>query len=663
MKTCYYELIGVERRATEDEIKKAFKKLAMKLHPDKNHDDPDATKKFQELNEAYQVLIDPNERAWYDSHRTQILSGKQMGEDSEGEDFDFNIWQFFSQSCYKGFGDGPGGYFGVYGSVFNDILKEEEQARLDNINKEENLPSFKKAPSFGDSLSSDAEVLRFYEYWDNFITAKSFSWADEYKISKDYERRVNRMIEQDNKKARVVQKKKYMDTIRQFVEYVKKRDPRIEKIREREKEREEEKRQSKLLMEEEKKRVKKENLQRAREEEMRRFEELDRMKENGKKAVEQEEEEEVDEFYCAPCQKGFKSENQLKNHEKSKQHLKAVKDLLSEVAMDDELHIVEGVQKELDRIEQIKGESVGTGGGGKSKKKKKNKKKKAGLATIQSDSEDDDENKNEEENKQEANVVKGETEQTGTIEAKDEKEDDEEGDQDGKVLDEGEKETVDEIEDVDKKGSINTEIKDKQETVEDDEDEELERHKSFINAKTLKKKQERAAKEQAAKELEKKKELQKAAAATLKKKPQGGESTKNEPKEDQHKKNPKDKQKGKESKNEEEISEKPEIPSEDATKREEIIEEKDGDTEKIKEKPKEKEKKPLPAKPQQESDSESEDEGKKGGKKKKKGGAGSKQEKLVQDSKDPLVCKICGEKEESKTSLMTHLKKKHKLKF
>lgn len=68
-KRCYYEILGVDSKADDKTIKKAFRKLAIKLHPDKNTDDPQAKEKFQELNEAYEVLKEPNERAWYDSHK------------------------------------------------------------------------------------------------------------------------------------------------------------------------------------------------------------------------------------------------------------------------------------------------------------------------------------------------------------------------------------------------------------------------------------------------------------------------------------------------------------------------------------------------------------------------------------------------------------------
>jgi molecular chaperone DnaJ len=62
----YYEVLGVERNASEEEVKRAYRKLAVKFHPDKNPDDPHAEEKFKELGEAYDVLMDPEKRAAYD---------------------------------------------------------------------------------------------------------------------------------------------------------------------------------------------------------------------------------------------------------------------------------------------------------------------------------------------------------------------------------------------------------------------------------------------------------------------------------------------------------------------------------------------------------------------------------------------------------------------
>jgi molecular chaperone DnaJ len=62
----YYEVLGVDRNASEEEIKKAFRQLARKYHPDVNKDDPQAEAKFKEINEAYEILGDPQKRAAYD---------------------------------------------------------------------------------------------------------------------------------------------------------------------------------------------------------------------------------------------------------------------------------------------------------------------------------------------------------------------------------------------------------------------------------------------------------------------------------------------------------------------------------------------------------------------------------------------------------------------
>ena len=64
----YYGVLGVSKTASQDEIKKAFKKLARKYHPDLNPNDPTAKQKFQEINEANEVLSDPEKRKKYDAY-------------------------------------------------------------------------------------------------------------------------------------------------------------------------------------------------------------------------------------------------------------------------------------------------------------------------------------------------------------------------------------------------------------------------------------------------------------------------------------------------------------------------------------------------------------------------------------------------------------------
>src|SRR5438067_965964 len=64
----YYELLGVERDADDDEIKKAYRKLAFQYHPDRNQEDPAAAERFKEVTEAYEVLRSAEKRARYDHY-------------------------------------------------------------------------------------------------------------------------------------------------------------------------------------------------------------------------------------------------------------------------------------------------------------------------------------------------------------------------------------------------------------------------------------------------------------------------------------------------------------------------------------------------------------------------------------------------------------------
>ena len=74
-KRCYYECLGVERSATEEEIKKNYRKLAMQYHPDRNPGDKEAEEKFKEAAEAYEVLSDREKREIYDRYGHEGLNG------------------------------------------------------------------------------------------------------------------------------------------------------------------------------------------------------------------------------------------------------------------------------------------------------------------------------------------------------------------------------------------------------------------------------------------------------------------------------------------------------------------------------------------------------------------------------------------------------------
>ena len=87
----YYSILGVDRKAGTEEIKKAFRKLARKYHPDVNQGDQAATEKFKEINEAYEVLSDPEKRKKYDELGAQWQHYQRGG--GRPEDFNWGQWK------------------------------------------------------------------------------------------------------------------------------------------------------------------------------------------------------------------------------------------------------------------------------------------------------------------------------------------------------------------------------------------------------------------------------------------------------------------------------------------------------------------------------------------------------------------------------------------
>jgi len=99
----YYEILGVPRNATQEEIKKAYRRLAMKYHPDRNRGNKEAEEKFKEINEAYAVLSDPEKRRLYDMYGSAEFERRYTTEDIF-KGFDF-------ESVFRDLGIDLGGFF------------------------------------------------------------------------------------------------------------------------------------------------------------------------------------------------------------------------------------------------------------------------------------------------------------------------------------------------------------------------------------------------------------------------------------------------------------------------------------------------------------------------------------------------------------------------
>ncbi len=93
----YYEVLKIERTASQEDIKRAFRRLAREHHPDVKKDDPHANDRFKEINEAYQVLSDPERRAHYDRYGTVMPSAHAEGRDSGFGPFDDIFDMFFGR--------------------------------------------------------------------------------------------------------------------------------------------------------------------------------------------------------------------------------------------------------------------------------------------------------------------------------------------------------------------------------------------------------------------------------------------------------------------------------------------------------------------------------------------------------------------------------------
>lgn len=297
-----------------------------------------ATKQFAEIQTAYEVLSDAQERAWYDSHRDVFLRGSEPGQKTKDEFF-YNTRMTTADDVLKlmvkyngrlDYSNSPTGFYGGLREFFGQLAKEEEIAcKWENVDPAD-------YPDFGQKDDDYDDVVRpFYAAWNGFVTRKSYSWKEHYRLSDAPDRRVRRLLEKENKGLREEAIREFNDAVRSLIAFVRKRDRRYQENQKSEEERQ------KILRD-----AAAAQSLRSRAARQAKLDELDRQHmpawakptpvdehEGGFSSQEDSEQHEIE---CVACNKTFKSEAQYEAHEKSKKHVKLVRQLQREMRVQDQ---------------------------------------------------------------------------------------------------------------------------------------------------------------------------------------------------------------------------------------------------------------------------------------------------------------------------------------
>jgi len=322
---CLYSILDIKQSANTEEVKAAYKKQARKWHPDKNIDNADeATKRFKEINEAYEILSDKHERAWYDAHRDAILRGidkheiNKMAQNNEDYDPNIDLMPYFSPFIFTSFDDNDSNsYYNIYNDLFKEIINLEKLSK-------------KKTPLFGNSKLSYHKMKEFYDYWEQFESRRSFQWTTKYNLNDAQNRKIRKLMHKENRKLVDTKRKKWEETILKLVQFIKKRDPRFrnylidldkQRIEEEQKIQEYQREIDEIMKEEQRK--------------QRQIEIEQHQKLLEEKDDNDSEAEEI--FECVVCNKIFKSQNAFNTHESSKKHIKALENLKFQLELENDL--------------------------------------------------------------------------------------------------------------------------------------------------------------------------------------------------------------------------------------------------------------------------------------------------------------------------------------
>uniref|UniRef100_A0A915PC95 J domain-containing protein n=1 Tax=Setaria digitata TaxID=48799 RepID=A0A915PC95_9BILA len=343
---CHYDILEIDRNADNDTIKRAYRKLALKWHPDKNPSNvEECNRHFTLVQQAYDILSDPHERAW---------SICYSGFDERYEDSSLNLFPYFTTTCYSGYGREHNNFYDVYRRVF-ETLAAEDYEFLDGKPQ--------AYPSFGDQNSIYDDVVGpFYAFWGSFCTVRSFVWMDKFDIREAPNRRVVRAMEKENKKSREAGRRERNEEIRALVGFVRKRDPRahfhkkeLEKKRLEQERRTEENRKLRILeqISQAGEYKESEEVRQSQLENLREIEEALAAEFGSSNDESEMEHNEESDFYCVFCEKVFKTEKAMSNHKKSKKHRDTVALLKQHIEGDDACLLMTDEKVEIEETETV----------------------------------------------------------------------------------------------------------------------------------------------------------------------------------------------------------------------------------------------------------------------------------------------------------------------
>lgn len=357
MKVCYYALLGVTASASETDLKKAYRRKALELHPDRNIDNvEETTKLFAEVQHAYEILSDPGERRWYDSHKYEILRDDEDESSSITEAQNQSFFSYFrgtktNASKYTSqFSGGftttakvmsmfsksvpPVNFLEIYEDFFLKLWDEELNSY--SYDKESLDTGYGAPPKYPSGpLRGDVYPKQWYDHWLSFSSIKSYAWLDQYKLQDAQDRYVRRRMEKENKRIRDQARREFNDSVRQLAGYVRKRDKRFVIY----------KREQKQLAEERVRAINKDTKVKKQEQQTKLAEEYvapswaeaKNEDSDGNYSPPPDDDLINHDLYCVVCDVEFKTKTKLNSHIETKKHLNKLEKLRQELLEDEGL--------------------------------------------------------------------------------------------------------------------------------------------------------------------------------------------------------------------------------------------------------------------------------------------------------------------------------------